>query len=324
MKCSVVLAAYKGEAYLTQQLESILAQTVQPDEVLLCDDGSTDGTVALIEDFLAHHQPAGWRLLRNETNVGYCHNFYRGIADASGDIIFLSDQDDVWHPQKIEKMLEAMEANPDLMALSHRYDVIDAAGEPLKDSGVHYLGDRFDGSLEEITVDSLIGCSYVRGFSMCFRSQLKAYLKPIDLQSMLSHDWYLCMLAAMTGRCCFLNLDLGSYRYHGGNTSLSTLSRKTLIGDREKRKQGLKESIEAHSYLLGADFGTLGATDRANIARQIQCEKKRLRFLEGRNPFVWLGLLRYRDCYERYYKFASWARVWLGDFCYAYGINWKK
>lgn len=324
MKCSVVLAAYNGAAYLEAQLESIRTQTRPPDEVLLCDDGSTDGTVDLVRAYLARHDLPGWQLICNPVNVGYCRNFYGGIDRASGEVIFLSDQDDVWLPEKIEKMLAVLESQPDVLALSSRYDVIGADGEPLPDSGVTYLSAKDDGSLEPISVDSLIGCSYVRGFSMCFRASLRRQMRHIDLQSMLSHDWYLCMLAAINGRCCFLNHVLTHYRYHGDNVSLSAMSRRTLLGDRERRKQGLRESIEAHRYLLDLAADRICAADRRAFARQIACEEKRLRFLEGKNPFRWLGLLRYRDCYARYYKFAGWRRVWLGDFCYAYGINWKK
>lgn len=319
---SVVLSSYNGEKFITEQLESILNQTVKADEVIICDDRSTDNTQSVVRSFIENHDCKGWQFYVNEKNVGYCLNFYGAINKAKGDIIFLSDQDDIWEKEKIETMLRVMNENPDIYSLASRYSVCDENGKEIENSKITYLGDKFDDSIEYLSVNSFIGCSYVRGFSMCFRSKIKEYLKPIDLKSMLSHDWYINMLAAILSKSAVLNTKLCKYRYHHNNTSLSVLDRKTLIGNFDTRKRGLFESIEAHEYLLSLNM--LSDSDIKAFKKMIALEKKRLRFLENKNIFLWMSLIGHMGSYKRYYKSLKGAiRIFIGDFLYAYKINFK-
>ena len=96
MNLSIALATYNGAVYLKEQLESIAAQTRTPDELVISDDQSTDDTLRVIEEFAA---TAGFpvRLSVNEANLGIAKNFEKAISLCRGDLIFLSDQDDVWH-----------------------------------------------------------------------------------------------------------------------------------------------------------------------------------------------------------------------------------
>ncbi len=322
MKISVAIATYNGERFIEEQLLTIKNQTLPVNEVIICDDGSTDKTVEICEDFIKKQGLAGWTVFVNSENRGYCFNFYGAIDKCGGDVIFLSDQDDRWHPDKVEKMVECLNENNGITVLSCRYDVIDGEGNIIENSGIPYLGSVYDGSVEYLTTDSFIGCSYIRGFAMCFKKEIKKYLKPIDLKSMLSHDWYICMLGAVKGKTAVLNLKLTDYRYHFDNVSLSDMTRKTFLGDKNKRLRGLGESIEGHTYLKDL---CCNKTDKNNIENLIKLEKKRLRFLNNKNPFLWLSLIIYIKVYKRYYKSLKGAfRVWLGDFCYAYNINFKK
>lgn len=105
VKVSVCMATYKGEAYVREQLESVLGQLSQGDEVIVSDDCSPDATVAVIEAL----DDARIRVLRNSANVGYSKNFERALAAATGDVVFICDQDDVWLPGKVETMVAALE-----------------------------------------------------------------------------------------------------------------------------------------------------------------------------------------------------------------------
>lgn len=322
MKISVAVATYNGEKFIEEQLLSIMNQTLPVDEVVICDDGSTDNTVALCRAFIEKHSLEGWSVYENAQNRGYCLNFYGAIDRCSGDVIFLADQDDRWHNDKTEKMVKCLMENEEITVLSCRYDIINGNGEIIENFYIPYLGDRFDGSLEYLSADSFIGCSYIRGFAMCFKKELKEFLKPIDLKSMLSHDWYICFLGALKGKTAVLNTKLTDYRYHFDNVSLSDMTRKTFLGDRKKRVDGLSESIEGHTYLK--EFCT-DEKDRRNIEKLIKLEKKRLKFLNNKNPFLWLSLILYINLYKRYYKSLKGAfRVWIGDFCYGYNINFNK
>lgn len=319
MIISVAIATYNGEKFIEKQLLSILNQTEKVDEVIICDDCSTDKTVQICRDFIANNNLSNWRVIVNENNVGYCFNFYGAIKNCIGDVIFLADQDDEWHADKVEKMVNCLNEYKDITVLASRYNVIDGNSKIIENSGVTYLGTVFDNSVEYLSVDSFIGCSYIRGFSMCFKSEIKDYLKPIDLKSMLSHDWYICILGSIIGKTAVLNTKLTDYRFHNNNVSLSDMKRKTLIGDADKRVRGLRESIEAHNYVCSI---MTDLQNRNDTEQFIKFENKRLAFLINKNIFYWLFLLLNLKQYSRYYK-GNGLRVWLGDLAYAYKINFK-
>ena len=197
--------------------------------------------------------------------------------------------------------------------------MIDSNSNIIENSNIPYLGTVFDDSVEYLSAESFIGCSYIRGFSLCFKSEIKRFLKPLDLQSLLSHDWFICMLGAVTGKTAVLNTKLTDYRYHFNNVSLSDMTRNTFIGNTNKRITGLKESIEAHGYITTLMNDN---ADRADTIKFIEFEKLRLKFLKSKNLFLWIYLMLFIGEYKRYYK-GSPFRVWLGDFAYAYNINFK-
>ena len=98
---SVCMGIYNGEAYIKAQLQSILNQTLSPDEVILCDDRSTDGTREIVDQFIRENGLSGkWQLHCNPENKGYPANFYAGMALCRGEYVFLADQDDIWDKNK--------------------------------------------------------------------------------------------------------------------------------------------------------------------------------------------------------------------------------
>src|ERR687894_3003245 len=99
---SVAMCTYNGARFVAEQLASVAAQTRPPDELVVCDDGSTDETCRLVEEFAAR-APFPVRLFVNERNLGSTRNFGRAVALCEGDLVALSDQDDVWHPEKLER-----------------------------------------------------------------------------------------------------------------------------------------------------------------------------------------------------------------------------
>ncbi len=308
---SVVLACHNGTKYIEKQLLSIAAQTLAPDEVIICDDCSTDGTVSLCKSFIEQHRLKGWKVYENEKNLGFCMNFFSAIEKAKGDIIFLCDQDDIWLPEKCQRMTEAINNNPDIMSLACRYDIIDGEDNPMPRSSVRFA--EFDDSEEfsEITAESLVGCSYVRGFSMCFSAKIKENLKPLELKDLLAHDWIINFVAALQSRACFLNCVLTKYRAHGNNASLS--AKRSL----KRRIDGLKQSVIAHEYLLSLSLPNMTEKLKKSIKKQIRFENMRLKLLCEHNILCWIKLAFYLPRYNRCYKqMLSGVRVWLGDLAY--------
>lgn len=111
MIISVALCTYNGARFIQEQIESILNQTIKVDEIVVCDDGSKDDTISIIEKFQG--TATDIRVYRNETNIGVCANFQKAINLCHGDIIFLSDQDDVWHSDKVKVIMNFFQENED-------------------------------------------------------------------------------------------------------------------------------------------------------------------------------------------------------------------
>ncbi len=309
---SVCLASYNGEKYIERQLDSILNQNLPVDEVIICDDRSTDGTVQICKDFIRKNNLENWNVYVNDKNVGFCLNFYGAIEKSKGDYIFVCDQDDEWLPSKTEEMVKTLKNNPDIKVLSSRYDVIDENSEIIENSGVTYLGDKFDGSIEYLTEESFIGCSYIRGFSLCFTADIKKYIKKIDLKDLMAHDWLICMIGCIVGKTAVLNTKLAHYRYHLDNVSLSAMNKQNRKRSIEKRIRGIKQSVEGHSYIM-----TL-SDNKQPLKKFIDFENKRIKFLERKNIFTFISLGFSLKQYNRYYM-GNGLRVYLGDFAYAFG-----
>ncbi len=122
---SIALCTYNGEKYIREQLESIVAQTLQPDEIVICDDCSKDRTVEIVRETLKDWS-GSWRLVCNEENLGFKKNFEKAISLCQGDIIYLSDQDDVWDIRKLEIVDEVFRSHPEAVAVWHDAELVDA------------------------------------------------------------------------------------------------------------------------------------------------------------------------------------------------------
>ena len=125
MRLSIALCTYNGSAYLSEQLESLAAQTRTPDELVVCDDNSTDGrTVEMVRAF-ARNSPFAVRFSVNRKTLGPKKNFQRAIARCQGDVIFLCDQDDVWEPNKLARIEETLLAAPEAGFVFTDAEVVD-------------------------------------------------------------------------------------------------------------------------------------------------------------------------------------------------------
>lgn len=120
-----------GEAYLKEQLESILSQTVPPDELIVSDDASTDGTLEIVNSFQAR-SPFSVKVMSNGTRLGVCKNFENAICHCSGDIIFFSDQDDVWLPSKIMTIVAVFAKHPGCGYVFSNAELMDEQGRRIE------------------------------------------------------------------------------------------------------------------------------------------------------------------------------------------------
>lgn len=123
MKTTVVMATYNGEKYIIEQLESIKNQSCIPDEVIIRDDCSNDNTVKIIKEFIeTNNLNENWKVTINERNLGYADNFRTATMSATGDLIFFSDQDDIWKLDKIEITKRMFKEHKEMLLLTSHFE----------------------------------------------------------------------------------------------------------------------------------------------------------------------------------------------------------
>lgn len=207
-RISVALTSFNGTRYLPQQIESILPQLGPEDELVISDDGSTDGTVEMIMDLAR----ADRRIkLFEGPRRGLIENFANALRYCQGEIIFLSDQDDVWLADKVSRVLSTFAASPRILLVQHDARFADEHLKP-GDQTVFQWRHAKRGLLANIVKNRYQGCAMA-----IRRSLLRAALPfPPDIPM---HDQWLGLLAELTGKVVFLDEVLMLYRRHGGNMS---------------------------------------------------------------------------------------------------------
>lgn len=243
LRSSVVMCTYNGAAFLAQQCESILGQTVLPNELIIADDGSQDGTRAIVEDFATRFRQVGCQvvLLWRQRNLGFVSNFSDALSHATGDVVFLSDQDDVWHPGKLERMIAVFADDARLTLLFTDARLVDAVGAPLPSTlfdALELPRDDWSRMAKGDAFAVLVERAVVTGATMAMRRSLIHRALPVPAGWI--HDEWLATVAAMTGQVRFLGDKLIDYRQHGGNQI--GMCKRTLahrLGDMFEPRQAL-------------------------------------------------------------------------------------
>lgn len=211
---SVCLATYNGEKYLREQLDSILCQLSESDEIIISDDGSSDSTLEIIQQYNDYRI----QFYNHDAPHGVIHNFENALRHASGDYIFLSDQDDVWESNKVELCIKLLQDN---ICVVHNAKIIDGNGI-VKHKSFFSLRKSKSGYWNNIWRNSYLGCC------MCFKRELLDHLLPIP-KNVEMHDRWVGLIAQMYGNVSFEEKCLIGYRVHGNNVSNSTGKSKNSI-----------------------------------------------------------------------------------------------
>lgn len=222
-RVSVALGTHNGARYLVEQLGSILAQTHPVAEVVLSDDASSDGTVGLAERLIDEHRSTDAAtpalvVLRNPVALGVTANFEQALRAASGDLIALCDQDDVWHPDRVARTVAAFTAQPGLDLVAAEARLVDEGGAPLGRSLFETLGVdvRLRLRLEsDAAFDELLRRNVLTGATMMVSRSLVERAVPFPASWV--HDEWLAMVASVGGGIAVVSNPLIDYRQHGGN-----------------------------------------------------------------------------------------------------------
>lgn len=217
---SIVLCTYNGARFLPAQWASLLAQSRRPDEIVVRDDASTDGTPGLLADLAVKTQAHGIpvRYIRGDRNLGYVANFEAALRAASSDLLFLCDQDDAWHPGKLATQLVEFERRPELLLLCGNARRVGADGADLGPTLFDVLR-MTPGELRRIHAGRgfavLLRRSMATGATVALRRELLADALPFPAAWI--HDEWLAIVAAALGGFDCLEAPLVDYRQHGGN-----------------------------------------------------------------------------------------------------------
>lgn len=210
VRVSVVMPVYNGEAYIRQQLDSILMQLAQTDELVISDDGSTDSTPSIIKSYQSEDRRI--RLLKGP-GQGIKKNVEHALKNTRGQYIFLADQDDIWVEGKLEHVLQTLEAGQASVVV---HDARVFTGEDSADVWMEsFFAFRGSGAgvVKNIIKNTYIGCC------MAFRRELLPVVLPIPAQIEMHDQWIGVLSDHYAGKSCFLPEKLLLYRRHGANNS---------------------------------------------------------------------------------------------------------
>lgn len=215
LRISVAMCTYNGARYLQEQLESIAAQNLLPDELIICDDRSSDGTSGIIQRW-ASRAPFPVRLFINEVNLGSSGNFEKAIRLCGMELIVLSDQDDVWHPQRLEWSENMFRRSPSVGAVFSDAELIDEhsglLGGTLWDSISFDRRERKHFAAGH-ALEVLLKHYVATGATMAFRREFRDLVLPIPPGHV--HDSWTSILIASVADIGLMDRPMIRYRCHG-------------------------------------------------------------------------------------------------------------
>ncbi len=214
MKTAVLLAAYNGEKYIREQLESLYSQTVEDFTVYIHDDGSEDATADILEEFKGKY-PDRTVLVEGGPTGGAKFNFWFLLSRVEADIYFLCDQDDIWVPEKVEKERAVLQKTEMPTVVFSDMKVVDGQGVEIAPSFIRYTGcDAALCSYPQLIIDNIAA-----GTTMAFNRRLRDAVvnAGIDIGAVEMHDGIIMAAGDLLGQVVCMEEPLVYYRQHGGN-----------------------------------------------------------------------------------------------------------
>jgi glycosyltransferase involved in cell wall biosynthesis len=262
VRISVVLCTHNGATFVEEQLASIVDQELMPWQIIISDDASTDGTADIIRAFLTElsvtHPEITQHFIRNVTPLGVVGNFEAALQWASGDLVALSDQDDIWRPSKLRVLSQHFAEKPNLMLVHSNALLVDDSGESLgrtlfsalRISGDVLARERASGGFGELMKRNI-----VTGATVVFRTRL------LDVAGSFPRSWvhdeWLAVIAAAVGGIDYDDNELIKYRQHAANQIgakvLNLRARLAKLGAHrlERNARLLARTQDLVSHLIG-------------------------------------------------------------------------
>ena len=247
----ILLATYNGQAYLREQIDSILAQSNQDWRLIIRDDGSSDNTVSIVEKYAAEYPDKIKLITDSDGNLGASLNFGKLLEYADTEYIMFSDQDDVWLPNKIELTLNAMKAAeriyPDKPLLIHTdLQVMDSELNTIAKSMWSYqkLFPEAGDDLSRIMAQNV-----VTGCTVMINKRARAVSIPVPDEAVM-YDWWLALNVCRHGKIIYVSIPSILYRQHSGNQVGAQKVRKIDIIHFFKKLCRIKKLLSTHYRML--------------------------------------------------------------------------
>jgi glycosyltransferase involved in cell wall biosynthesis len=249
---SVALCTHQGERFLEEQLGSIAGQTHPPAELVVCDDHSSDRTQQILEDF-RRHCAFEVRVSVNEQPVGPLRNFEQATSLCTGEVIFFSDQDDVWHPDKLAKMMAALDRSPKAGLVICNAEVVN---ESLRSAGYtlwqfrRLVGARLESLQQGEALNFIVGQGIANGMCLGFRSSFKDLVLPFEG---LIHDLWVSILVGATSEVAVVPECLALWRQHPGQQSGAVTVRsvgRRITESRSHNRDHYAELVQGYGAAL--------------------------------------------------------------------------
>jgi glycosyltransferase involved in cell wall biosynthesis len=311
----ILLTTYNGERFLREQIDSILAQTETGWKLTLRDDGSTDGTLEIIRQYVRDHH-GRITLMNDNEHVGACQSFSRLLEQSTAEHMMLCDQDDIWLPEKIAcslrkmKELEVQSGNDVPLLVHTDLRIVNGELGIIADSKWRFEGiDPARGN----RLNKLLQRNVVTGSSAMINRSLRNLAIPISDEAIM-HDWWLALVTAAFGSFGEISKSMLLYRQHTDNAiganPVSFLSEITSILGAEHRKAVKEESqLMLYKYISQASaflnrYRTILSKDQTELlevfihlgsydvlTRKYYIIKHRLFY---NNPLITLGMLLFK------------------------------
>lgn len=289
---SVALCTYNGAPFIEQQLRSILTQTVLPQQIVISDDASSDDTLAIVSqvlDELDDGDPAraiAVEILSNAAPLGVVANFQQAMLACWGELIALSDQDDVWHPDRLAVAVARFDKSESLMLVHADARLIDATGNPLGHSLFDALGISAGERAEAAAGDELavlLRRNLVTGASTMVRRRVLDAAVPFA--PLWVHDEWLAVIATSIGTGELIDTELVDYRQHGGNQiGVEKLGLRGKFGRIVEPRNGRNVYLANRTALLVDRLESLGALARPDALARSQEKLAHLRVRAALSP----------------------------------------
>lgn len=286
---SVALCTHNGARFLREQVRSICLQTLPPTEIVLSDDASTDNSVEVVRAAVREcgaerpDHPVALRVFENRPALRVVKNFEQAINACSGELIALSDQDDVWMPDRLAKMVVRFEQDEGLLLLHTDARLVDSQRRDLGGTLFHAL-EVTPSELERVhagrAFDVLLRRNLVTGATTIFRRRLLADALPLPVEWV--HDEWLGIIASTTGRVDLLEQPLIEYRQHESNqigARRDTFAQKVRKALASRGTIHVERAVKAE--LLLARLLQIGDRVPAEIIAKVRSKIEHQRFRAG-------------------------------------------